>query len=160
MTPSVARVTLRQLLTMTAGFTDTTSTPHGELGNPPDWVRFILTHQDTALGAEFHYSDYGAHLLAPILVQVTGESVLAYARAKLFDPLGIVTRPSVEPRATDAIPQALAEYAKAGFAWPVDPQGFHLTESLIKLRHRDMPTFGQLFLQAGQWNVRQVVPAT
>jgi hypothetical protein len=30
-------------------------------------------------------------------VQATGESVLAYAPAKLFDPLGIVTHPSVEP---------------------------------------------------------------
>jgi CubicO group peptidase (beta-lactamase class C family) len=161
MTPSVARVTLRQLLTMTGGFTDTSSIPHGELGNPPDWVRAFLPHQDTAPGAEFHYSDYGAHLLAPILVQATGESVLAYARAKLFDPLGIVTRPSVEPRITaQTTPQALAQYEKAGFAWPIDPQGFHLTESLIKLRPRDMAAFGQLFLQAGQWNGRQVVPAT
>jgi CubicO group peptidase (beta-lactamase class C family) len=160
MKPGVARVTLRQLLTMTGGFTDTSSIRHGELGNPPDWVRAFLPHQDTAPGAEFHYSDYDAHLLAPILVQATGESVLAYARAKLFDPLGIVTRPSFEPRITvQTTPQALAEYEKAGFAWPIDPQGFHLTESLIKLRPRDMATFGQLFLQAGQWNGRQVVPA-
>jgi CubicO group peptidase (beta-lactamase class C family) len=94
-------------------------------------------------------------------VQATGESVLAYARAKLFDPLGIVTRPSVEPRITaQTTPQALAQYEKAGFAWPIDPQGFHLTESWIKLRRRDMAAFGQLFLQAGQWNGRQVVPAT
>ncbi len=34
-----------------------------------------------------------------------------------------------------------------------------LTEALIKLRPRDMATFGQLFLQDGQWNGRQVVPA-
>jgi CubicO group peptidase (beta-lactamase class C family) len=160
MKPSVARVTLRQLLTMTGGFTDTFSIPHGELGAPPDWVRAFLKDQDTAPGAEFHYSDYGAHLLSPILVQASGESVLAYARARLFDPLGIVTRPSFEPRITaQTDPQALAEYEKAGFAWPIDPQGFHLTESLIKLRPRDMATFGQLFLQAGQWNGRQVVPA-
>ena len=59
----------------------------------PDWVRYILKHQDYAPGPDFHYSDYGAHLLSPILVQATGQSVLAYARAKLFDPLGIVTRP-------------------------------------------------------------------
>jgi CubicO group peptidase (beta-lactamase class C family) len=159
MKPSVARVTLRQLLTMTGGFPDTNTTPR-EIQTPPDWVRYILTHQDTAPGAEFHYSDYGAHLLAPILVQATGESVLAYARTKLFDPLGIVTRPSVEPRLTaQTLPQALAAYAKAGFAWPIDPQGFHLTEALLKLRPRDMATFGQLFLQTGHWNGRQVVPA-
>jgi CubicO group peptidase (beta-lactamase class C family) len=155
MTPSVARVTLRQLLTMTGGFTDTSSIPHGELGNPPDWVRAFLPHQDTAPGAEFHYSDYGAHLLAPILVQATGQSVLAYARAKLFDPLGIVTRPGSEPLFDEA---HRPEYQRAGFAWPVDPQGFHTTAFFLKLRPRDMATFGQLFLQDGQWNGRQVIP--
>jgi CubicO group peptidase (beta-lactamase class C family) len=164
MTPSVARVTLRQLLTMTAGFTDTFGRGRGlvddEIMTSPDWVRYILKHQDTAPGAEFHYSDYGAHLLSPILVQATGESVLAYARAKLFDPLGIVTRPGLEPLVNaQMLAQMLADYAKARFAWPVEPQGFQMTEGLIKLRPRDMATFGQLFLQDGQWNGRQVVPA-
>jgi CubicO group peptidase (beta-lactamase class C family) len=158
MKPSVARVTLRQLLTMTAGFTDTSDLSDDALFRSPNWVRYILAHQATAPGAEFHDSEDGAHLLSPILVQATGESVLAYARANLFDPLGIVTRPSVEPLMKH--PQiVIPEYEKARFAWPVDPQGFHTTESWLKLRPRDMATFGQLFLQAGQWNRRQVVPA-
>jgi CubicO group peptidase (beta-lactamase class C family) len=156
MTPSVARVTLRQLLTHTAGFTDTFNLTGDELVTSPDWVRFILKHQDRAPGSDWQYSDYGAHLLSPILVQATGKSVLAYARAKLFDPLGVVTRPGSEPPFDEA---HRPEYQRAGFAWPVDPQGFHTTAFFIKLRPRDMATFGQLFLQEGQWNGRQVVPA-
>jgi len=155
MTPSVARVTLRQLLTHTAGFTDTWNIQLGELVTSPDWVRFILKHQDYAPFHDFHYSDYGAHLLSPILVQATGQSVLAYARAKLFDPLGIVTRPASEPPFDEA---HAPDYDRAGFAWPVDPQGFHTAAFFLKLRPRDMATFGQLFLQNGQWNGRQVVP--
>ena len=156
MTPSVARITLRQLLTHTAGFTDTASNPdETELVTSPDWVRFILKHQDYAPGAQFHYSDYGAHLLSPILVQATGQSVLAYARAKLFDPLGIVTRPASEPPFDEA---HAPEYDRAGFAWPIDPQGFQTTGFFLKLRPRDMATFGQLFLQNGQWNGQQIVP--
>jgi CubicO group peptidase (beta-lactamase class C family) len=119
-------------------------------------VRFILKHQDDAPGTKFHYSDYGAHLLSPILVQATGKSVLAYARAKLFDPLGVVTRPGSEPLFDEA---HRPEYQRAGFAWPVDPQGFHTTAFFLKLRPRDMATFGQVFLQNGQWNGQQVVPA-
>lgn len=157
MKPTVARVTLRQLLTMTAGFTDTLNLTDDPMLTSPDWVRYILAHQDYAPGTDWHYSDHGAHLLAPILVQATGQSVLAYARAKLFDPLGIVTRPAAEPTFD---PRAASPgYEKARFAWPIDPQHFHMTEALIKLRPRDMATFGQLFLQAGQWNGRPIVPA-
>ena len=58
-------------------------------------------------------------MLSAILVAVTGMSVLDYARAKLFDPLGIPTRPALQSlfdvRNLDA-------YNTAGFAWPVDPQ--------------------------------------
>ena len=122
MSPRVARVTLRQLLTMTGGFPDTWTVGGDELASAPDWTRFILTHQDGAPGAQFHYSDYGVHLLSPILVQATGQPVLDYARAKLFDPLGIPTTPGEQPIAVDA---HLSEYLRAPFAWPVDPQGFN-----------------------------------
>jgi CubicO group peptidase (beta-lactamase class C family) len=159
MKPSVARVTLRQLLTMTGGFPDTSSgVGEDQLYAAPDQTRFALTHQDQTPGELFRYSDYGAHLLAPILVHATGQSVLAYARAKLFDPLDIMTRPAAEPP-LDNDQKHLAEYQRATFAWPVDRQGFHLSEGWIKLRPRDMATFGQLFLQGGRWKERQVVPA-
>ena len=157
MKPSVARVTLRQLLTMTGGFPDDWN---GEIDQQleaaPDWTRFILTHQEVAPGTQFHYSNYGAHLLSPILVQATGQSALAYARTKLFDPLGIITRPGIEPRYEDA---HVADYQRARFAWPVDPQGFNTGAHSIKLRPRDMATLGQLFLQDGRWRGRQLVPA-
>ena len=156
MKPSVARVTLRQLLTMTGGFPDTSNLDETGLLTSPDWVRYILRHQDFAPGDAWRYSDYGAHLLAPILVQATGESVLAYARAKLFDPLGLVTQPGSQPPVDEA---HVPEYRQATFAWPVDPQGFQTTFTWLKFRPRDTATFGQLFLQEGQWNGRQVVPA-
>src|SRR4029078_5828241 len=66
MTPSLARVTLRQLLTHTSAFTDSWNSQLGELVTSPDWVRFILKHQDYAPFHDFHYSDYVAHLLSPI----------------------------------------------------------------------------------------------
>jgi CubicO group peptidase (beta-lactamase class C family) len=157
MSPRVAAVTLRQLLTMTAGFPDTSSgfgVP--ELLGSPDWVGFILSHQDSAPGKLFAYSDYGAHLLSPILEQATGQPVLSYARSRLFDPLGIPTRPAAQPLGDDA---HLGEYERAGFAWPVDPQGLALGATQLKLRPRDMTRLGQLFLQGGQWEGKQVVPA-
>jgi CubicO group peptidase (beta-lactamase class C family) len=157
MTPQVARVTLRELLTMTGGFPDTwNGAAMDALASAPNWTRYILTHQDQDTPALFHYSDYGAHLLSPILVQATGQSVLAYARAKLFDPLGIPTRPAAEPVPDDA---HLAEYLRAQFAWPVDPQGFHTGYANLKLRPRDMARIGELFLQNGRWRDKQLLSA-
>ena len=157
MSPRVAAVTLRQLLTMTGGFPDT-STGFGvdEFLSSPDWVAFSISHHEDAPGKVFAYSDYGAHLLSPILEQATGQPALSYARSHLFDPLGIPTRPAAQPPADDA---HLADYEAAKFAWPVDPQGHALGAAHLKLRPQDMARFGQLFLQGGQWQGKQVVPA-
>jgi len=58
MRPSVARVTLRQILTMTAGFPDTWNlTGKDPLDTAPNWTNYILAHQDRAPGVEWHYSD-------------------------------------------------------------------------------------------------------
>src|SRR5215475_3522938 len=157
MNPRVARVTLRQILTMTGGFPDTWNLPGNDpLQTAPNWTNYILAHQDRAPGVEWHYSDYGAHLLSPILVQATGQSVLSYARAKLFDALGISTRPAVQARLD---PAHLPAYLHAHFAWPVDPQGFNLGADGLQLRPRDMAALGQLYLQGGRWHGRQVVSA-
>jgi CubicO group peptidase (beta-lactamase class C family) len=41
----------------------------------------------------------------------------------------------------------------------VDPQGFHIGAAWLKLRPRDMARFGELFLQDGRWQDKQVVSA-
>jgi CubicO group peptidase (beta-lactamase class C family) len=49
MTPRVARVTLRQLRTMTGGFLDTwDGTDEDQLDAASNWTRFILGHRDRA----------------------------------------------------------------------------------------------------------------
>lgn len=147
-------VTLRELLTMTGGFGDTWDETD-DYSDRPDWVRYMLTRHDRPPGEQFHYSDYDAHLLAPILVRATGVPVLDYARARLFDPLGIPTA-SWQPLVANTA--GIPAYQRAGFAWPTDPQGYATTEANLKIRPRDMAAFGQLFVQGGRWNGKQLVP--
>ena len=157
MRPEVAAITLRQLLTMTAGLPDTWDADPAFLA-APDWIREILRQgNDQQPGRSFAYADAGPHLLSAVLVQATGQPVLAYARDKLFDPLGIDTTGAAQPVAS---PANIAVYNKASTAWPVDPQGFQTGFNLLKLTPGELLKLGQLFLDHGRWRGRQVVPAS
>jgi len=158
MGPQVARTTLHQVLTMTAGLRadplsgePLASTLHG------DWVSDILRHGFDHAPGTWAYSSIGSHLLAAVLVRATGMPVLEYARARLFDPLGIATRPAAQPR-LDSGPAGERAYDAAGFAWPVDPQGINTGHAHIKLTARDLAAFGLLMLDKGVWKGRQLLP--
>jgi CubicO group peptidase (beta-lactamase class C family) len=165
MSDAVAALTLRQVLTMTAGLP-----PDGPGGHPsrtmqgPDWVTSILRHgQGLAPVGSFAYSSAGSHLLAAILEHATGESLVAYGRPRLFDPLGIGTRPAFEPRVDlsgQPPAQIVRRYESAGFAWPRDPSGVQLGFSDLKLTARGMTALGELYLNDGRWKGRQLLPAS
>jgi CubicO group peptidase (beta-lactamase class C family) len=159
MTPAVASITLRQLLTMTAGLDQDLS--DGEFGTwieSANFVRSILRDGVSGTGQhEFGYSSASSHLLAAILTRATGRPLLDYARARLFDPLGINTRPAAQPTLD---PAGLPAYNdQAGFAWPVDGQGNSFGAAFLKITPRDMLKLGQLYLNGGRWNGKQVLPA-
>jgi CubicO group peptidase (beta-lactamase class C family) len=156
MKPDVATTTLRQVLTMTAGFAGELTDDPNTFTTSPDWVRGVLSGAVQPPGKGFGYSNGDAHLLSAILVTATGRSVLDYARVKLFDPLGIATRPAAQPLAVAA---NIPAYTRAPFAWPVDPQGRNTGWTLLKLRSADMAKIGMLYLNNGQWNGRRIVSA-
>jgi CubicO group peptidase (beta-lactamase class C family) len=160
MSPAVADTTLRQLLTMTAGFPSGDEVLAPAFTRSEDWVREILTSPEAPPGEGFLYSNGTSHLLAALLEEATGTSALDFARSRLFGPLGIDTRPTFRPTHLQE-PQAkeVAAFQNADFAWPVDPQGISTGWWGIKLRPRDMVKLGQLFLGGGRWGDRQVVPA-
>ena len=156
MSAPLRSVTLRQILTMTAGLPkDPPDLP--SFTTTDDWVTAILQDgTDQPAGESFAYSSAGSHLLSAILTEATGRSTLDYARAKLFTPLGIDTVPTVDPIVRE---ENRAAYDRARFAWPTDPQGIHAGFSFLKLSGRDMEKLGRLWLHEGSWNGRQLVPA-
>jgi CubicO group peptidase (beta-lactamase class C family) len=156
--PRLRRATLEQVLTMTAGLpADPTDGAPPGLVHASDWVRFVLSqHPATRPGARFAYSSDGSHLLSAILADATGQPTLRYAQVKLFEPLGIGNDQAFQP--LFAAPNQAA-YQRAGFAWPTDPQGYHLGYGFLKLTARDLAKIGYLYLKGGAWEGRQVVPA-
>ncbi len=89
-----------------------------------------------AAGTQFNYNGGNMAVLALLLVERVGMSVPEYARQQLFEPLGI----------TD-------------WEWVDDYRGRPLAFAGVRLRPRDLARIGQLVLQHGQWNGRQLVPA-
>jgi CubicO group peptidase (beta-lactamase class C family) len=164
--PRLAKVTVRQLLTMTSGLAGDTP-PDGDpdltyrLYRSRDWVRHILARKPvTKAGTTFAYSNAGSHLLSAIVADTTGHSTLAFARARLFGPLGIHTEQAFQPVGV-AFPTPAEEraYERAKVAWPTDPQGYHSGFGGLKLPARDLAKLGYLYLHGGRWDGVQVVPA-
>jgi CubicO group peptidase (beta-lactamase class C family) len=88
-------------------------------------------------GTHFLYNSPATYTLSAIVQKVTGQTVLDYLRPRLFQPLGI-DHP----------------------VWGASPQGVSLGAFGLLIRTEDIARFGQLYLQKGKWNGRQLVPAS
>jgi CubicO group peptidase (beta-lactamase class C family) len=131
------QITVHHLLSMTTGLGSTSREHYGAWVAHRNWVRAALERPVVAApGERFIYSTGNTHLLSAILTEVTGQSTHAYARQVLLDPLGIEVT-----------------------SWPESPRGIDFGGNNVAMTPRDMLTFGQLYLQDGRWNERQLVPA-
>jgi CubicO group peptidase (beta-lactamase class C family) len=166
MEPAVSAITLRQLMSMTAGIDDqnlSAETVKDFYAKRSDYVKHVLRSDLIAgPGTVFHYSNASSHLVVAVLASALqrdgrDESVLDYARKTLFDPLGIDTQPAyVEPPRLDT---ASDPFYRAGFGWSVDPRGIQLGMFGLRLSLPDMVKIGQLYLNQGKWAGRQIVPS-
>jgi CubicO group peptidase (beta-lactamase class C family) len=122
--PDSARVTIRQLLTMTAGFPN--DDPWGDRQQGlllDDFAAFLSggVTFDWAPGTRFEYSNLGYAILGLVIAAVTGAAYPSHIRDRLLRPLGM-TRTGFEAAEFDA--PALARgyryarsYGEAGGAW-------------------------------------------
>ena len=77
-----ARTSVRQLLTMTGGWTAFYDADTAK----QNLVRRLLMAGPEADPGTFIYSNVGPHLLSAVLAHASGTSTLAYARRELFRP--------------------------------------------------------------------------
>ena len=121
---------VRDLLTMSTGHE-----VEVKFTDSAPWVQTFLAHPvPHKPGAHFQYNTPATYMLSAIVQKVTGQTVLEYLRPRLFEPLGI------DPE------------------WGSSPQGVTLGGFGLKIRTEDVAKFGQLYLQKGKWNGKQLVP--
>jgi CubicO group peptidase (beta-lactamase class C family) len=143
--PRFAKITIRNLLMMSSGI------HYVENGfiNGDDALTYLypdlrkLALDDTRIidqpGAYFLYDNFHPLLLGMILERATGKPVAQYLQEKIWGTIGM-------------------EYAGS---WSLDngQPGFEKMESGINARAIDFAKFGRLFLEHGNWNGTQVLPA-
>jgi len=122
---------VRDLLTMTGGH-DTEPKPVGGGPTVKQFLAHLVVHRP---GTHFQYNTLGTYTLSAILTKATGQTTLEFLKPRLFEPLGIE-----DPD------------------WPSSPEGFSLGGYGLKLCTEDIAKFGQLYLQKGKWNGRQLIP--
>jgi CubicO group peptidase (beta-lactamase class C family) len=165
MSAAVAKVTLRELMTMSAGFMrDPPEEPARKLfASGGDLVDYLLRECHTAeLQGAFVYSNVSSHLVSAVLAaalqRADGDdprSVLDYARERLFDPLEINTRPAF----TKPVLDDTEEFREARFGWLTDPRGISMGPFGLRLTPPDLVRLGELYLDDGVWHGRQILPA-
>ena len=153
------RLTIKHLLTMTAGFQWRTGTRGHELfldrmRRSRDWVAFILNLpvKDGSFGT-FQYNSAASHLLSAIITRSTGKCAQEFAIDHVFEPLGI-------DLPAGNVPHSYSQadvFSNRGVRWPTDPQGNSAGGWGLVLRPRDMARFGLLYLNGGQWNGAQII---
>lgn len=152
------RVTLRDMLTMTTPF-KYKSAPYTKYFTSGSWVKSALD----LLGGkgeigQFRYTPLiGPDILSGILANVTGQSVLGFAYENLFSPLGIDVTRNVVFHSKEEQLSIMKDHHESG--WVADPQGINTAGWGLFLTPSDMAKIGQLYLNRGAWDGRQLVSA-
>ena len=123
---------VRDLLRMSTG-------QHAEptFGTGTNWIRTFLAEPVAHKpGTFFLYNTPATYMLSAMVQKAVGMTVLDYLRPRLFEPLGIENP-----------------------TWGSSPEGITLGGYGLSVCTEDIARFGQLYLQKGQWNGRQLVPA-
>ena len=135
---NLAAMKVKDLLTMSTGHAkDTIGVMRGSTTNE-SWAKIFLAQPvEYEPGTHFVYNTGSTYMQSAIVQKATGKNVLEYLRPRLFEPLGI-----------------------EGMDWELDPQGIAVGGYGLRVRTEDIARFGQMYLQKGKWNDKQLVPET
>lgn len=125
-------VTVENLMTMTSGVTFNES----GIVSGNDWLESYLNAPVSEKpGTKFQYNSLNSYVLSAIITERTGMPMDEYLKPRLFEPLGI----------TD-------------YLWEKCPRGITKGGWGLFMHTEDMAKLGQLYLNKGKWNGKQIIP--
>lgn len=131
---NLAALRVEHLLTMSVGH-DTD--PTEAMTQSEDWVKtFLASPIEHVPGSVFFYNTAASYVLSAIVQKVTSQKIIDYLEPRLFGPLQIGKK-----------------------RWESCPQGINTGGWGLSVTTESLAKFGQLYLQKGRWNGKQLLPA-
>jgi CubicO group peptidase (beta-lactamase class C family) len=128
---------VKDLLRMVTGHRNEPKMFSNDSDDHRPWTRKFLDHPvEFKPGTHFVYNSAATYMQSAIVQKVTGQKVVDYLGPKLFEPLGIE-----QPE------------------WVESPEGVSAGGYGLSVRTEDIAKFGQLYLQKGEWEGQQLIPA-
>ena len=132
LSPFLAELKIKDMLSMATG---QLREPNGMQQLDSAWAKMFLAAQWAYKpGTKYMYNSMASFMLSAIVQKVTGEKVVDYLKPRLFDPLAI-----------------------EGYDWETNPEGINTGGWGLRLKTEDLAKFGQLYLQKGKWNGKQLL---
>jgi CubicO group peptidase (beta-lactamase class C family) len=131
-------ITLKQVLTMSAGFEWNNFGGKWRSGwdKSKEPSRFLIQQVPlkNEIGKVWNYNSALSHLLSGLIKKSSGMNTIEFARKNLFEPLGI-----------------------KNVRWAKSSDGNEMGNSELFMTSRDLAKIGQLFLQNGIWEGKQII---
>ncbi len=126
------KMTVKNLLTMGTGMTYENWVWNDK--NTNNILGFLSSHVKNEPGSAFFYNTLATYMCSAIITRLTGQKLVDYLMPRLFEPLGI------DP------------------VWEEDRLGISFGGFGLNIKTEDIAVFGQMLLQKGKFNNRQLVP--
>ena len=134
---NLANLKIRHLLSMSVGHAkDAIMILEASAPGVPWEKTFLSLPVVFKPGSQFMYNSGASFMLSAIVKKVTGKTAHEYLRPRLYQPLDIT-------KAT----------------WGENWEGINMGASHLRITTEDIAKFGQLYLQKGMWNGKQVISA-
>jgi CubicO group peptidase (beta-lactamase class C family) len=132
---NLAALRVKDLLTMSVG---NEKEPTQPVVKSENWVRTFLAQPITHKpGTVFMYNSAATYMCSAIVQKITGQKIIDYLTPRLFAPLDV-----------------------SGMSWEECPRGINTGGWGLSIRTEGLAKFGQLYLQKGQWQGKQILPAS
>ena len=128
----IKRMTVRHILIMGTGMEYENWTFWGRQTN--NIKNFLSSHIKNEPGSLFFYHSMATYIQSAIITKLTGLNLVDYLKPRLFEPLGI----------SDPY-------------WEQDNLGISMGGFGLNIKTEEIAKFGQLYLQKGEWNGKQLI---